>query len=297
LSLQHFYRAIPGHGEDNGTNLTRQSVAIEHLNHLSSLDNNGFAVTNAQLNSNYKAPHNEEKNQAAGATISDSSNPGEGNIQDQYTEEVIQAILVAKDALEKPIEERDEQDIQLIDSLCSLVHGFDSFSDSIRRALAAQAVLIVIDEKGKELIVDNEELDSFCVLIFGECEQLDVTKTTSIRQYSVGDAFGVLEPTTETIRFNGHMVTKCENCAFLCVKRDDFYTILTDPANYPNKEVLRHKDRNGNVICISQFNPSKKSSGPLWSYQMQSRPYKLVLPDGHVIIKVSTLVNIYDRRD
>lgn len=210
--------------------------------------------------------------------------------QDHYAEEVIQAILAAKEALEKPIEERDERDIMLIDNLCSLVHGFDAFPKSVRRALAAQAVLIVIDEKGKELIVHNEELDSFCVLIFGECEQLNVAKTMPIRYYTVGDAFGVCEPTTETIRFVGHMVTRCENCAFLCVKRDDFYTILTDPANYPNKEILRHRDRNGNVICVSQFNIEKKSCGPLWSYHMQSNPFKIVLPDGHVIIKVGFII-------
>lgn len=209
-------------------------------------------------------------------------------VQDHFIEEVIQAILEAKEALEKPIEERDEHDILLIDHLCSLVHGFDAFPRSVRRALAAQAVLIVIDEKGKELIVNNEELDSFCVLIFGECEQLNVAKTVPIRLYKVGDSFGVCEPTTETIRFVGHMVTRCENCAFLCVKRDDFYTILTDPANYPSKETIRHRDRNGNIVCISQFNEDKKSSGPLWSYKMQStNPYKIALPDGHVITKVS----------
>lgn len=207
--------------------------------------------------------------------------------QDIYTEEVIQAILAAKDALEKPIEERDEHDILLIDNLCSLVHGFEAFPKNVRRALAAQTVLIVIDEKGKELIVHNEELDSFCVLIFGECEQLNETKTMPIRYYNVGDAFGVCEPTTETIRFTGHMVTRCENCAFLCVKRDDFYTILTDPANYKTKDIIRHRDKNRNIVCISQFNTEKKSSGPLWSYHMQSRPFKIVLPDGHLIVKVS----------
>lgn len=225
-------------------------------------------------------------------SVTDSSVNNDNYIinHDHFTEEVIQAILSAKDALEKPIEERDERDILLIDNLCSLVHGFDAFPKTVRRALAAQAVLIVIDEKGKELIVHNEELDSFCVLIFGECEQLNVAKTVPIRYYNVGDSFGVCEPTTETIRFVGHMITRCENCAFLCVKRDDFYTILTDPANYPNKEVIRHRDKNGNVICVSEFKPEKKSSGPLWSnHTNNNNPFKIVLPDGHIITKVSIL--------
>lgn len=211
-------------------------------------------------------------------------------LAEEHDDLIVQAILAAKEALEKPIEERDERDILLIDNLCSLVHGFDAFPKTVRRALAAQAVLIVIDETGKVLIVHNEELDSFCVLIFGECEQLNVTKTVPIRTYQVGDSFGVCEPTTETTRFNGHMITKCENCAFLCVKRDDFYTILTDPANYPNKETIKHKDRNGNIVCVSQFDIKRKSSGPLWTnHQMQSttNPFKIVLPDGHVIVKVS----------
>lgn len=224
-------------------------------------------------------------------------------VQDPFKEEVIQSILAAKEALEKPIEERDERDIMLIDNLCSLVHGFGSFPKSIRRALAAQVVLIVIDERGKELIVHNEELDSFCVLIFGECEQLNVTKTRPVRQYHIGDAFGVLEPTTEITRFIGYMVTKCENCAFLCVKRDDFFTILTDTANYPSKAIIRHKDRNGSVICVSQCDTSKKTNGPLWSYHMQSRSFSLVIPDGHVIIKATelclmmALVDGYDQID
>lgn len=203
-------------------------------------------------------------------------------------EEVIQAILAAKGALEKPIEERDSRDITLIDNLCALVHGFDSFPKTVRRALAAQAVLIVIEEKGKELIVHDEELDSFCVLIFGECEHLD-TSNNSIRHYNVGDAFGVCEPTKETLRSVGHIMTKCENCAFLCVKKDDFYLILTDDANYPTKDVIRHRDENGQIICISQFQSDKKSSNPLWSFthlQLNS-PARVVLPDGHVIVKVS----------
>lgn len=203
-------------------------------------------------------------------------------------EKVIQAILAAKDALEKPIEERDERDILLIDNLCSLVNGFAMFPRTVRRALAAQTVLIVIDEKGKELIVHNEELDSFCVLIFGECVQLDPAKSFPIRYYHVGDAFGICEPTTDTIRFVGNMITRCENCAFLCVKRDDFYTILTDPANYPSKEIVRHRDRNGSVVCVSQLSAGKKSSGPLWTNPIQNNnQFKLVLPDGHIIVKVS----------
>jgi hypothetical protein len=212
--------------------------------------------------------------------------------QQHYLEDVILAIVASRNALEKPIEERDEHDILSIDNLCSLLHGFLAFPKSVRRALAAQTVLIVIDEKGKELIVHNEELDSFCVLIFGECEQLNETKSLVLRDFNVGDAFGVCEPTTETIRFFGHMVTKCENCAFLCVKRDDFYTILTDPANYPTKRTIRHRDRNGNVVCVSQFDLERKTTGPLWSYHMQSKPYKLILPNGHVIIKVSYLIMI-----
>lgn len=210
---------------------------------------------------------------------------------DPYTEQVIAAILKAKDAMEKPIEERDENDILLIDYLCSLVHGFDVFPKTIRRALAAQAVLIVIEERGKELIVHSEELDSFCVLIFGECVQLDATKSLPIRYYHIGDAFGVCEPTTETIRFVGNMITKSDNCAFLCVKRDDFYTILTDPANYPNKEIIRHREPNGTVVCVSQLNIDKKSSTSLWSHHMQSsNPFKL--PDGHMIVKVSYIYHL-----
>lgn len=217
-----------------------------------------------------------------------SSSQSSNGCPDQFTEEVIQAILHAKESLEKLIEERDERDIMLIDNLCSLVHGFNPFPKTVRRALAAQAVLIVIDDRGKELIVHNEELDSFCVLIFGECVQLDVAKNVPVRTYRVGDSFGICEPTTDIIRFNGHMITKSDHCAFLCVKKDDFYTILTDPANYPNKEVIRHKDRDGNLVCISKFNLSRKSSGPLWTNHMQStNPFKIVLPDGHVIEKVS----------
>lgn len=222
------------------------------------------------------------------ALVHDTNNiPGNHPHQDDYTETVIHAILEAKDAMNKPIEERDERDILLIDYLCSLVHGFNPFSKTIRRALAAQAVLIVIEEKGKELIVHSEELDSFCVLIFGECVQLDATKCTPVRYYHIGDSFGVCEPTTETIRFVGNMITKSENCAFLCVKRDDFYTILTDPANYPSKEIIRHRDKNGTVCCVSVLNSDKKSSGPLWSHHMQSSA-TFKLDDGHIIVKVSS---------
>lgn len=293
VSLQHIHYANTHYQSYQSTNLSPPSITANRfgdqpIDKASSV--NKFSRTSAQDSHqffNQPQSQNGTSHLATSATVADSSNLVDSNTQDKCTEEIIQAILTAKEALEKPIEERDEQDIKLIDYLCSLVHGFDAFPESIRRALAAQAVLIVIDEKGKELIVHNEELDSFCVLIFGLCEQLDVTKTRTIRQYNVGDAFGVVEPTTEVLRFDGHMITKCENCAFLCVKSDEFYTILTDPANYPNKETLRYRDRDGNIICVSQFDPSKKSTGSLWSYQMQSRPFKLLLPDGHVIVKVS----------
>lgn len=208
--------------------------------------------------------------------------------QTEHPNQIIEAILKAKEALEKPIEERDDRDIHLIDNLCSLVRGFDIFPKTVRRALAGHAVLAVIDETGKELIVHNEELHSYCVLIYGLCAQLDVTKTQTIRTYNVGDAFGVCELTTDIIRFEGYMKTLCENCAFLCVQRDDFYAILTDPVNFPNKNIVRHRDRNGIIFCISQLDLIKKSTGPVWSYNLQvDNPFRLNLPDGHIIVKVS----------
>lgn len=201
--------------------------------------------------------------------------------------QIIQAILIAKEALEKPIEERDDRDINLIDNLCSSVRGFNIFPRTIRRALAEHAVLAVIDETGKELIVHNEVLDSYCVLIHGLCEQLDVSKTKTTRIYNVGDAFGVCDLTTDVIKFEGFMRTLWENCAFLCVKRDDFYAILTDPANFPNKETICHRDKIGNIYCISQLDVLRKSSSSAWSYNIQADgPFRLNLPDGHIISKV-----------
>uniref|UniRef100_A0A6G1SQM4 Rap guanine nucleotide exchange factor 2 n=1 Tax=Aceria tosichella TaxID=561515 RepID=A0A6G1SQM4_9ACAR len=292
-SLQHGFYPNTHFQYYEPTNLKR------HPNHHNKYFNPPEQPQPINSNNHAATSHNTRHNEHLVAD----TNSTEQTDQNHYPEEVIQAIVAARSALEKPIEERDEYDILSIDNLCSLLHGFLTFPKSVRRALAAQTVLIVIDEKGKELIVHNEELDSFCVLIYGECEQLNETKTLVLRVFNVGDAFGVCEPTTETIRFFGHMVTKCENCAFLCVKRDDFYTILTDPANYPTKGTIRHRDKSGNVVCVSQFDVDRKTTRPLWSYHMQSKPNQLILPNGHVIIKateaclLTALVDGYDRVD
>lgn len=219
--------------------------------------------------------------------------PGKGVISHQQSpalfeeeDRLIQAILKAQEPLDKPVVDRTEADISLIYHLCSHVDGFAIFPPKVRRCLASHVLLVVIAEAGRELITHNEDMDSYCVLIHGKCEQLDSTKKQTIRHYNVGDSFGVCEPTRAKVRFDGYMRTLCENCAFLCVARDDYYTILTDESNFPRQKEVRQRDAKDMVICVTQYD--ENSTQPNADYTSRfPNSYNSPISKGHVIVKVS----------
>ncbi|KAG9510246.1 Rap guanine nucleotide exchange factor 2 [Fragariocoptes setiger] len=226
----------------------------------------------------------------------------------QYREKKkIMAILDAKNALDKEAEDRTERDIDLIYKLCSCMDGFKRFHPKVRRCLATCVILAVVDDAQKEVLGHDELLDSFCVLIHGRCIHYDSTRTQVLHYYDVGDAFGVCEPTTDPVKFDGYMRTECEKCAFLCVRQSDFYRILTDEANHIVEGEVRYRDEFDRVICVTKcLNPdAAMHTDTLFTNYTTHVPndYSCPIPRGHVIMKatgyklLTSLVDGFDQYD
>lgn len=201
---------------------------------------------------------------------------------------LIKAIVKAEKPLDALVEERTEEDVSIIYELCSQLAGFAIFEPRVRRELASHAVLVIIEKSGTEPLKHNVVWNSYCVLIHGQCRHLDHTRTRIIRYYNVGDSLGVCEPTTEVVRFEGYLQTLSENCAFLCVFRDDFISILKNESYFPIQQVIRIRDRSNKVICVSHYKVNANQASALCTDNTSryTHSYNSPIAKGHVIVKV-----------
>ena len=80
-------------------------------------------------------------------------------------------------------------------------------------------VFAVVEKAGTIVMNDQEELDSWSVIINGEV-RIDIPtqngESSSIRFLKCGDSFGIT-PTMETMLHSGIMRTTHDDCQFVCI--------------------------------------------------------------------------------
>ncbi|XP_038060264.1 rap guanine nucleotide exchange factor 2-like isoform X3 [Patiria miniata] len=149
-----------------------------------------------------------------------------------------------RDCLEKDPMDRTEDDIEILLDFMRHLPAFANMTMSVRRALCAVMVFAVVAKAGTIVMKNEEELDSWSVILNGHVE---VTKSDgSIDQLHLGDSFGV-KPTLETQFHVGVMKTTIDDCQFVCIAQDHYYRILTQ-----GEENIRRIEENGQVVMITE---------------------------------------------
>ncbi|XP_022105677.1 rap guanine nucleotide exchange factor 6-like isoform X2 [Acanthaster planci] len=149
-----------------------------------------------------------------------------------------------RDCLEKDPMDRTEDDIEILLDFMRHLPAFANMTMSVRRALCAVMVFAVVAKAGTIVMKNEEELDSWSVILNGHVE---VTKPDgTVEQLHLGDSFGV-KPTLETQFHVGVMRTTIDDCQFVCIAQDHYYRILTQ-----GEENIRRIEENGQVVMITE---------------------------------------------
>lgn len=125
-----------------------------------------------------------------------------------------------RECLEKEPSERTDDDIETLLEFTQQLKAFTNMTLAVRRALCAVMVFAVVEKANTTVMNNGEELDSWSVLVNGSVE-VDIPDEPNQTLYT-GDAFGIL-PTMEKLYHKGVMITKCDDCQFVCITQSDYY--------------------------------------------------------------------------
>ncbi|KAF7274030.1 hypothetical protein GWI33_013284, partial [Rhynchophorus ferrugineus] len=153
-----------------------------------------------------------------------------------------------RDCLEKEPSERTEDDIDTLLEFTQQLKAFNNMTLAVRRALCAVMVFAVVEKAGTIVMNDGEELDSWSVLVNG-CVEVVISAEEN-QTLNTGDAFGIL-PTMDKLYHRGVMVTKCDDCQFVCITQSDYYRIL-----HQGEENTRRHEEDGNVVMVTELRGS-----------------------------------------
>ncbi|XP_060519400.1 rap guanine nucleotide exchange factor 6 isoform X1 [Cylas formicarius] len=156
-----------------------------------------------------------------------------------------------RDCLEKDPSERTEDDIETLLEFTQHLKAFTNMTLAVRRALCAVMVFAVVEKAGTVVMNDGEELDSWSVLVNGCVEVVISGEENQI--LTMGDAFGIL-PTMDKLYHKGIMITKCDDCQFVCITQSDYYRIL-----HQGEENTRRHEEDGKLVMVTELRGSVES--------------------------------------
>ncbi|KAJ8976255.1 hypothetical protein NQ317_001889 [Molorchus minor] len=157
-----------------------------------------------------------------------------------------------RDCLEKEPTERTEDDIEALLEFTQHLKAFTNMTLAVRRALCSVMVFAVVEKAGTTVMNDGEELDSWSVLVNG-CVEVVIPGDDN-QTLTMGDAFGIL-PTMDKLYHKGIMITKCDDCQFVCITQSDYYRIL-----HQGEENTRRHEEDGNLVMVTELRGSLEPS-------------------------------------
>lgn len=184
---------------------------------------------------------------------------------------------VVRDCLEKEPADRTESDIQALLDFMQHLPAFANMTMNVRQELCSVMVFAVVDKAGSIVMENEEELDSWCVILNGSVEILvDGEEPLTLH---LGDSFGV-EPTLKKMRHKGIMKTRVDDCQFVCVAQADYYRILTQ-----GERSIQCIEEGGQVVMVTEF---RKTDGGSRQGQVviKATPQKLI---SHVVEEHSAI--------
>ncbi|KAG5898058.1 hypothetical protein JTB14_001764 [Gonioctena quinquepunctata] len=157
-----------------------------------------------------------------------------------------------RDCLEKEPSERTEDDIEALLEFTQHLKAFTNMTLAVRKALCQVMVFAVVEKAGTIVMNDGEELDSWSVLVNGSVEV--VIPDEPNQTLYMGDAFGII-PTTDKLYHKGVMITKCDDCQFVCITQSDYYRIL-----HQGEENTRRHEEEGKLVMVTELRGSMEPS-------------------------------------
>ncbi|XP_070544204.1 rap guanine nucleotide exchange factor 6-like [Ptychodera flava] len=164
--------------------------------------------------------------------------------QDQESSESLSVRDIVRDCLEKDPVDRTEDDIEILLDFIRHLPAFANMTLAVRRALCAVMVFAVVEKAGTVVMKDNEELDSWSVILNGHVEV--VRPDSTIEHLHLGDSFGCAPSLTKQTH-RGTMKTKVDDCQFVCIAQSDYYKIL-----HQGEENTRKIKEEGEVVLITE---------------------------------------------
>ncbi|RZC37158.1 rap guanine nucleotide exchange factor 2, partial [Asbolus verrucosus] len=175
-----------------------------------------------------------------------------------------------RDCLEKEPPERTEDDVEALLEFTQHLKAFTNMTLAVRRALCSVMVFAVVEKAGTVVMNDGEELDSWSVVVNGSVEVIIAGEEN--QTLTMGEAFGIL-PTMEKLYHKGIMVTKCDDCQFVCITQSDYYRIL-----HQGEENTRRHEENGKVVMVTELRGSMEpSSNRRGHVVIRAKPERLML--------------------
>uniref|UniRef100_A0A8D8PXE9 Rap guanine nucleotide exchange factor 6 n=1 Tax=Cacopsylla melanoneura TaxID=428564 RepID=A0A8D8PXE9_9HEMI len=166
--------------------------------------------------------------------------------------------LIVKDrvreCLEKDPSERTDDDIEQLLDFTQHLKAFTNMTLAVRKALCGVMVFAVVEKAGTIVMNDEEELDSWSVVING-CVEVE-TADGRVQMLQVGDSFGIL-PTMEKLYHEGVMRTRCDDCQFVCITQTDYYRIQ----HQGEENTRRHEDASGRLVMVTETRGDSNAPG------------------------------------
>ncbi|CAL1529208.1 unnamed protein product [Lymnaea stagnalis] len=149
-----------------------------------------------------------------------------------------------RDCLEKEPSERTEEDIEILLNFTQHLKAFSNMTEHTRRLLCEVMVFAIVPKEGTIVMKDEEELDSWSVILNGEVE---ITRPNGVKErLQMGDSFGI-SPTMEKLYHQGVMKTIVNDCQFVCIAQSSYYKIL-----HQGEENIKKHEVEGRVVMVTE---------------------------------------------
>ena len=132
--------------------------------------------------------------------------------------------------LKKSPVDRSFDDVKLLADFLQHFSAFSSMSFEMRLDFSYVMKYAHVEDKNKVILASGEKLDSWCVVINGQC--VNIKEDGSRKVFTTGQFFG-LDRKQPTPQFHmGTMVTLERDCQFVAIPEKDFFEVVQKHSQY-----------------------------------------------------------------
>uniref|UniRef100_A0A8C4QKF3 Rap guanine nucleotide exchange factor 2 n=1 Tax=Eptatretus burgeri TaxID=7764 RepID=A0A8C4QKF3_EPTBU len=183
-----------------------------------------------------------------------------------------------RDCMEKDPVDRTDDDIEQLLDFMQQFPAFANMTMSVRRELCSVMVFAVVDQAGTTVLRNEEELDSWCVIVNGAVEIIE--RGGQIKALGMGNGFGVTPSLTKQYMI-GDMQTKVDDCQFVCVTQQDYCRIL----NKVERNMQRVEEE-GEVVLVKEHRELDRTGTRKGHIVIKGTPERLInhLVEEHSVV-------------